>query len=44
MDVNGVLYHRMQLLTVPEILAGKRFNTPSVARARQLAQPSLPMG
>ncbi|TCD00642.1 site-specific DNA-methyltransferase [Erythrobacteraceae bacterium CFH 75059] len=44
MDVNGVLYHRMQLLTVPEILAGKRFNTPSVARAKQLAQPALPMG
>jgi len=43
-DVNGVLYPRMQMLTVKEILDGKRFLTPSVARAKMLAQPALPMG
>lgn len=44
LDVNGVLYPRMQMLTVPEILAGKRFLTPTVARGRGLAQPRLPLG
>ena len=44
LDVNGVLYPRMQMLTVPEILAGKRFRTPSVARGRVVAQPVLPLG
>ena len=44
LDVNGVLYPRMQLLTVSEILEGKRFLTPSIARGRMVAQPSLPMG
>ncbi len=40
MDVMGVKYHRMQVLTVAEILDGKRFHTPSVA-GRGLAQPAL---
>ena len=40
MDVMGVKYHRMQVLTVAEILGGKRFHTPSVA-GRGLAQPAL---
>jgi DNA modification methylase len=44
LDVNGVQYPKMQLLTVPEILAGKKFITPSVAKARMVAQPSLPLG
>lgn len=44
LDVNGVLYSRMQMLTVPEILAGKRFLTPSVARGRSVSQPRLPLG
>lgn len=44
LDVNGVLYPRMQMLTVPEILAGKRFRTPSVALGRVVAQPVLPLG
>lgn len=44
LDVNGVLYSRMQILTVSDILEGKRFNTPSVARGKIVAQPSLPMG
>lgn len=43
-DVNGVLYPKMQMLTVPEILNGKKFLTPSVAKARMVAQPSLPLG
>jgi len=43
-NVNGVLYPRMQMLSVPEILTGKRFLTPSVARGRTVAQPSLPFG
>jgi len=40
LDVMGVKYARMQLLTVGEILDGKRFHTPSVA-GRGLAQPNL---
>ena len=44
LDVNGVKYPRMQLLTVTDILSGKRFLTPSVAKARMIAQPSLPFG
>lgn len=44
LNVNGVLYPRMQILTVPEILAGKRFLTPSVARGRMVAEPVLPLG
>ena len=40
MDVMGIKYPRMQLLTVAEILDDKRFHTPSVA-GRGLAQPAL---
>ena len=40
MDVLGVKYSRMQVLTVADILDGKRFHTPSVA-GRGLAQPNL---
>jgi len=29
-DVGGRLYPRMQILSVPEILEGKRFDTPGV--------------
>ena len=43
LEINGVQYARMQLLTVSEILEGKRFTTPG-AVARGLAQPSLPLG
>ena len=41
MDVMGVKYSRMQMLSVPEILEGKRFVTPSVV-GRGLAEPRLP--
>ena len=44
LDVQGVLYARMQLLTIAEIIDGKRFATPSVARGRTIAQPVLPFG
>ncbi len=44
LDVMGVQYPRMQLLTVQDILDGKRFLTPSVARAKGAAQPALPLG
>ena len=44
LDVSGILYPRMQLLTVEEILEGKRFQTPSVARGKVQAQPALPLG
>ncbi len=44
LNVQGVLYPRMQMLTVPQILAGKRFLTPSVAKGRGVAQPALPFG
>ena len=43
LDVLGVKYPRMQMLTVPAILAGERFNTPNVA-ARHVAKPRLPLG
>ena len=40
LDVLGMKYSRMQLLTVPDILAGKRLNTASVA-ARGTGQGAL---
>lgn len=43
LDVNGVLYPKMQMLTVPEILEGRRFSTPGVV-GRGLAEPVLPLG
>lgn len=44
LDVNGVLYPRMQMLTVSEIIGGKRFTTPSVSKAKSVRQPVLPFG
>ena len=44
LEVNGVPYPKMQMLTVPDILEGKRFLTPSVARGKVQAQPYLPLG
>lgn len=41
MDVLGVKYPRMQMLSVAEILEGKRFQTPGVA-GRSVAQPTIP--
>ena len=41
LDVPGVKYPRMQMLTVPEILDGKRFSTANVA-AHRLVAPRLP--
>ena len=41
MDVLGVKYPRMQILTVAEILDGKPFRMPSLA-GRSVAQPPLP--
>ena len=43
LDVLGVKYPKMQILTVAGILEGKRFLTPSVA-GRGVAEPSLPLG
>ena len=42
MEVLGVKYPKMQILTVAEILEGKRFLTPSVA-GKSVAEPSLPL-
>ena len=42
LDVLGIKYPRMQLLTVAEILEGKRFLTPSVA-GKGVAAPTLPL-
>ena len=42
LDVLGVAYPRLQMLTVGEILDGQRFNTPTVAAGRHEAQPVLP--
>ena len=41
LDVLGYEYPRLQVLTVDEILDGRRFNTPSVV-GRHEAQPVLP--
>ena len=41
LEVDGVKYSRMQMLTVDEILEGKRFHTPGVV-GRGLSQPTLP--
>ena len=43
LDVLGVKYPRMQMLTVAQIVAGERFQTPSVA-ARNVVDPKLPLG
>ncbi len=43
LDVSGVSYSRMQMLTVDDILVGKLFNTPGVA-GRGLAQRTLSFG
>ena len=40
--VNDVPYPRIQMLTVPEILKGKRFHTPSAAREKSVSQPIVP--
>ena len=37
----GVKYPRTQMLTIPRILAGERFQTPTVA-ARRVVAPHLP--
>ena len=42
LDVLGVHYPKMQVLTVAEILDGKQFLTPSVA-GKGMAEPSLPL-
>ncbi len=41
MRVLGIDYPRMQMLTVEDILAGKRFYTPTVA-GRHMPQPTMP--
>ena len=43
LDVLGVKYPRMQLLTVAQILEGERFLTPTVA-GRRAVKPRLPLG
>ena len=37
LDVLGVNYPRMEMLTVAQIVAGERFNTPSVAARSVIA-------
>ncbi|MDA7982869.1 MAG: site-specific DNA-methyltransferase [Alphaproteobacteria bacterium] len=41
-EVNGVKYARMQMLSVAEILEGRRFDTPSRVAGRGEKQPVLP--
>ena len=43
LDIMGIEYPKMQILTVADILEGKRFYTPSVA-GRHEPQPVLPYG
>ena len=40
-DISGVQYARLQMLSVPEILEGKCFQTPGVV-GRGLKQPNIP--
>jgi len=42
LEVHGVPYPRMQILTTQDILDGKRFNVPSVARGKRDTEPVLP--
>ena len=41
LEVRGVLYLRMQMLTVPGIIDGKRFDTPGIF-GRHTLEPRLP--
>ena len=43
LEISGTEYPKMQLLTIAEILEGKRFHTPGVV-GRGLAQPALSLG
>ena len=43
LDVRGIKYAKMQILTADEILSGKRFVTPGPV-GRSLIAPSLPLG
>ena len=43
-DLHGVKYDRMQMLTVKQISDGEKFITPSRVVGRGLAQPALPLG
>jgi len=44
MDVNGVKYARMQLLTVADIFDGRAFNLPNRIAGQGAGQPNLPLG
>ncbi len=44
LEVGGVSYARMQILSVPEILQGKRFHTPSIAKSKEQSEPNLRLG
>ena len=44
LEVNGVKYARMQILTVADIVLGKEFATPSRVAGQGLANPRLPFG
>ena len=41
-EIMGNEYPRMQILTVAELLDGRRFNTPTVAGQRTQLQPAIP--
>ncbi len=43
LEVLGIPYPRMQMLTVAEIVEGKRFSTPSVVGLRRERQTQLPV-
>ena len=43
LEVLGVKYARMQILTVDQILSGERFTTPTIA-GRHAMKPKLPLG
>ena len=44
LEVNGIKYPRMQLLSVADIFDGRGFQVPSPAKGKREAEPNLPMG
>ncbi|MGI9440081.1 MAG: DNA methyltransferase [Parvibaculales bacterium] len=44
LDVNGVKYARMQILTIDDIFSGKEFATPSRVAGQGAQSPRLPLG
>ncbi len=44
LEVHGMLYPRMQILSIEQILKDERFKTPGIARGQGATQPVLSLG